>query len=92
MSLNQVLNEIYSSILNNKLTIITQYLEENKILVDEQNGFRKFRSCEDHIFVLSSIINGRKVEGKSTFVAFVDMSKDFDSINHNMLYYKAAYK
>ena len=31
------ISKIYSSILNNRLT---QYLEENKILVDKQNGFR----------------------------------------------------
>ena len=43
ISLISCISKIYSSILNKRLT---QYLEENKILVDEQNGFRKFRSLD----------------------------------------------
>ena len=38
--------KIYSSILNGRLQT---YLEKNKILVNEQNGFRASRSCIDHI-------------------------------------------
>ena len=41
--------KIYSSILNAR---IQKYLEDNKILADEQNGFRASRSCIDHICVL----------------------------------------
>ena len=42
------------------------------------------RSC----FVLSSITDSWKHEAKSTFTAFVDMSKAFDCIDRNMLYLK----
>ena len=85
ISLISCIAKIYSSILNSRLT---SYLEDNNILVDEQNGFRCSRSCEDHVFVLSSVIDSRKREGKSTFTAFIDMSKAFDCINCNMLYFK----
>ena len=85
ISLISCIAKIYSSILNSRLT---SYLEDHDILVDEQNGFRRSRSCEDHVFVLSSIIDIRKHEGKSTFTAFIDMSKAFDCINRNMLYFK----
>ena len=67
---------------------LTSFLEANDTLVDEQNGFRCSRSCEDHVFVLSSIIDSRKHEGKSIFAAFIDMSKEVDCINHNMLCFK----
>ena len=40
--------KIYSSILNKRLQ---KYLETNKILADEENGFRCSRSCIDHIYV-----------------------------------------
>ena len=85
ISLISCIGKVYSSILNSRLTF---HLEEYNVLVDEQNGFRKSRSCEDHTFVLSSIIDTRKSEGKATFAAFIDLSKAFDSINRNMLFYK----
>ena len=77
--------KIYSSLLNSRLT---SFLEDNNTQVDEQNAFRCSRSCEDHVFVLSSIIDSREHEGKSTFVAFIAMSKAFDCINRNKLYFK----
>ena len=46
--------KIYSSILNRRLQ---NYLENNNILVNEQNGFRASRSCIDHIFVLREVFN-----------------------------------
>ena len=45
-------------------------------------------SRKDHVFVLSSIIDSRKHEGKSISAAFIDMSKAFDCINRDMLYFK----
>ena len=55
--------KIYSNILNKRLH---KYLETNKILVEEQNGFRVGRSCIDHIFVLCTIIRNRKFMGLDT--------------------------
>ena len=42
-----------------KLYSVTTYLENNDMLSDEQNGFRAKRSCEDHVFTLSSIIRNK---------------------------------
>ena len=55
------------------------------ILVDEQNGFRKNRSCSDHIFTLSSVIQNRLHENKPTFAAFLDMEKAFDRVYRDLL-------
>ena len=85
ISLISCIAKIYSSLLNSRLT---SFLEDNNTLADEQNGFRCSRSCEDHVFLLSSIIDSQKHEGKSTFAAFIDISKAFDCINRNMLYLK----
>lgn len=51
-----VVAKCYSSVLNNR---VQQYLEENEILSDAQNGFRRDRSCEDHIFTLTNLTQNR---------------------------------
>ena len=61
--------KVYSKILNRR---IQTYLETNKILVDEQNGFRACRSCIDHIFVLCTVLRNRKLQGKDTFICYID--------------------
>ncbi len=48
--------KIYCTILNIRLST---FLEENQILIEEQNGFRKMRSCLDHIFTLITTIENR---------------------------------
>ena len=58
------------------------------LISEEQNGFRKLRSCNDHIFVLTSIIRNRIFNNKSTYAAFIDMEKAFDKIDRNLLFYK----
>jgi hypothetical protein len=58
------------------------------LFADEQNGFRSKRSCEDHLFVLSSIIRQRKASKLQTFVAFVDMEKAFDRVDRDLLLFK----
>ena len=51
------------------------------MLVDEQNGFRRDRSCTDHVFTLNSIIQIRK----ETFVTFIDLQKAFDTVDRDLL-------
>ena len=66
------------------------YCERSGCLVDEQNGFRAGRSCQDHIYTLSSIIRNRKSENKDTYCAFVDFKKAFDWVPRDLLLYKLA--
>ena len=70
ISLLSCLSKTYTSLINER---INKYCEINDILVDEQNGFRKGRSCSDHLFTLTSIIRNRISQNKSTFCAFIDM-------------------
>ena len=78
ISLLSTIYKMYSSVLNNRLI---SYLEDNNLLVDEQNGFRRDRSCADHVFTLNSIVQNRK----ETFVAFIDLQKAFDTVDRNLL-------
>ena len=79
--------KLYSSILNRRLQ---NFLETNKILAEEQNGFRASRSCIDHILVLCSILRNRKALGLSTFLSYIDFQKAFDSVDRNLLFFKLS--
>ena len=85
ISLLSVPYKIYADILNQRLT---KWLEENKLLVEEQNGFRKKRNCVEHIYTLYSIENNRKLSKQSTYVCFIDFKKAFDTVNRDLLWYK----
>ena len=50
--------------------------------------FWKGRSCEDHAFVITNLIQDRIDQRKSTYVSFIDFEKAFDWINRDLLLYK----
>jgi hypothetical protein len=77
--------KLYSAVLNNR---IVKYCESEKLIHEEQNGFRQNRSCSDHVYVLNTIIRNRLNENKSTYAAFLDAEKAFDRIDRNLLCYK----
>ena len=85
ISLLSTVGKLYTSLLNNRLL---DFCENNGILVEEQNGFRKKRSCEEHIFSLASVIRNRLHQRKNTFAAFIDMEKAFDKVDRNLLLFK----
>ena len=85
ISLLSTLYKIFTTLLNNRLS---DFVDQNIIYNDEQNGFRKKRSCAEHIYTLTSIIRNRKAARKPTFVAYIDFEKAFDRVNRNLLFYK----
>ncbi|KAK3096021.1 hypothetical protein FSP39_022028 [Pinctada imbricata] len=87
ISLISIPCKIYADILNVRLST---WLEENELLVEEQNGFRKKWSCLDHIYSLTSVIKNRKLKRQQTFVCFIDAKKAFDSVHRDLLWYKLA--
>ena len=67
---------------------IYKFLDNNGAFFKSQYGFRKKRSCEHAITELvGEICKGLK-NGKHTVALFLDLSKAFDTINHNILYQK----
>jgi hypothetical protein len=55
-------------------------------LEDEQNGFRKQHSTIDKLSTLTNIVETRLKSKRSTFVAYIDFSKAYDSVNRDILW------
>ena len=85
ISLVSTISKIFSNILNLRLV---DFIESNNILCEEQNGFRKMRSCVEHIYTLSTIIKMKKRSNKSVFACFIDFAKAFDSVNRDLLWFR----
>ena len=85
ISLLSCVSKLLSSTVN---TRICRYFDRLDILVDEQNGFRKKRSCEEHLFTLTNIIRNRLHNDRSVFIAFVDFEKAFDWVDRTLLLYR----
>ena len=61
------------------------------MLRKEQAGFRKGRSCSDHIFTLRQIIEQSYEWNTTVYLNFIDFSKAFDSIHRPALWKILSY-
>ena len=68
--------------------IIDNYLQANNILYDEQNGFHKRCSCQDHISSLYFLIANRKLANLDTRACFIDFKKASDCVPRDLLWHK----
>ena len=60
-------------------------LEQRDFFRPEQAGFRTKEECPAHICALYEIIESRKLNGKPTYVAFLDIKKAYDCVPHEAL-------
>ncbi|KAJ4443024.1 hypothetical protein ANN_04674 [Periplaneta americana] len=56
------------------------------ILVEEQNGFRRGRSCADSYFTLKLLIEKNREFNIETHFAFIDFEKVFDTLDRGTVY------
>ena len=68
-------------------TCLTAALEKD--VRKKQAGFRKGRSCSDHIFTLRQIFEEAKEWNSTVYANFLDVEKAFNSI-HTEAYYGAS--
>ena len=66
-------------------TKISEHLDLNHILLDEQGGYRKSCSTIDTISKLTNDILRNRNIGNITLAAFIDIKKAFDSVNYLIL-------
>ena len=62
-----------------------KFIEINKILTNQQYGFRKRRSSEHAIIDIVDKISQAIDEGKLTIGIFLDLPKTFDTVDHKIL-------
>ena len=63
-------------------------MSENKLLTEHQSGFRPKHSCETALHNIIDKWLENIDKGKLTGVIFIDLSKAFDTVNHDVLLHK----
>ena len=86
IAISSCLSKVFTSILNYRLT---NYMSENNLWRRNQCGFMKGHRTEDNLFILQTLFQKYAVnKHQKLYIAFVDFSKYFDTIDRDSLYYK----
>ena len=85
ISIMSCMSKLFSSVLNNRLQT---FFDKNKIINETQIGFQPKARTSDHMFVLRTLIEKYQSLDSKLYVCFVDFQKAFDSVVHNILFYK----
>jgi len=67
------------------LEVIIKQLEEKKVIKSSQHGFTKGKSCLTNLIAFYDGMTGWVDEGRAVDVVYLDFSKAFDTVSHNML-------
>ncbi|MEW8548382.1 MAG: reverse transcriptase family protein, partial [Candidatus Thiodiazotropha sp.] len=82
------LGKLFTAILNTRLT---KFTDIEKLIPENQAGFRKDYCTSDHIFVLSSLIEILKSKKQKLYCAFIDFAQAFDSVWRSGLWRKLLF-
>ena len=77
--------KIFEKLLNEQ---IIDYLDNHKILINSQHGFRKGHSCETALHEQLSDINKARDDRFITMLHMIDYKKAFDCVDSNLLLLK----
>ena len=66
-------------------TQLMEHLDNNNLLNNIQNGFRKNHSTIDTIFKFTTQLQSYKNSKLNTIALYIDLKKAFDTVNHSIL-------
>jgi len=67
------------------LEAIIKQVEEKKVIRSSQHGFTKRKSCLANLIAFYDDMTGWVDEGRAVDVVYLDLSKAFDTVSHNIL-------
>ena len=79
ISLTSHIIKLFERVIRNH---IVKHLEQNKLLCQNQHGFRKGRSCLTQLLKHIDIILNNFLEGHDTDSIYLDFCKAFDKVDH----------
>ncbi len=82
ISILPVLSKVFEKVVQKQLY---EYLEKNSLLFPNQFAFRKHRSTQHPVTLLSDHIRGHMDKGELTGAVYIDLRKAFDMIDHGRL-------
>ena len=88
ISLLSVLSKIYERVVFNQ---IYEYFDDNNLFYKSQYGFRKAHSTEHALLELYDKLLCNVDKKRDPFAIFLDLSKAFDTIDHNILLSKLSH-
>ncbi|PKU28157.1 rna-directed dna polymerase from mobile element jockey- hypothetical protein [Limosa lapponica baueri] len=67
------------------LDVISKHLKEQEVIGSGQHGFTKGKSCLTNFIAFYDVITGWLDERRAGNVIYLDFSKAFDAVSHNIL-------
>jgi exonuclease III len=82
ISLLATFSKIYEKLMHRRLV---DFMESNNSIFDMQYGFRSGRSCEHALLKAQSLLLNSLGKKEISLLLFIDFSKAFDMVDHNIL-------